>query len=77
MHDSIDEIKKFIRGKHKVEKQFSDHDDIFEKRLIDSLHFVEFTLFLEQLSGKTIDLENIDLDDFRTVAKIKQVFFPA
>ncbi len=77
MSSNIDMVRQYIASKLKGARKFEDHDDIFENRLIDSLQFVEFTIYIEELTGKKVDLETINLDDFRTISKIERVFFAA
>lgn len=50
--------------------------DLIENRLIDSLDFAEFLFLLEQVSGKAINLEQVDLDSFRTLRSIQSRFLP-
>ncbi|HET9015768.1 MAG TPA: hypothetical protein VFN57_09230 [Thermomicrobiaceae bacterium] len=49
-------------------------DDLIERRLIDSLAFVDFLYFLEELSGKEVDMATVDVDDFRSVEAIRRRF---
>lgn len=49
--------------------------DLIESRLIDSLDFVEFLFFLEELTGTPIELHEVDLDAFRTLRSIDERFF--
>ncbi|MUM18787.1 acyl carrier protein [Mycobacterium sp. CBMA271] len=57
--------------KRKKELTDVDHDeDLIENRLIDSLAFVEFLLYLEELSGNEVPLDSIDVEDFRTINSI-------
>jgi acyl carrier protein len=49
-------------------------DDLIERRLIDSLAFVDFLYFLEELSGTEIDMATVEVDDFRSVAAIHRRF---
>ena len=75
MKEKIENIRQYIVQKHNGVCQFSDHDDIIENRLIDSLQFVEFILYIEEMSGTAIDMESLNIDDFRTISSIEQVFF--
>lgn len=50
--------------------------DLFDSGVVDSLSFVELLVHLEEEFGKRIELEELDLDDFRTVAKIARVLSP-
>ncbi|GAA4656635.1 hypothetical protein GCM10023347_03020 [Streptomyces chumphonensis] len=49
-------------------------EDLIEARLIDSMDFLEFIDLLESLSGRTIDLQTITIDDFRTLDRIRERF---
>jgi len=48
--------------------------DLIESRLIDSLQFLEFIYLLEEVSGQTIDLQTVTIDDFRTLERIRDRF---
>ena len=50
--------------------------DLIENRAIDSLHFAEFVLLLEELTGREIPFERINLDHFRTLVLIRENFLP-
>lgn len=75
MDSNIDKVRQYIASKHNGTRHFGDHDDIINARLIDSLQFVDFTLYIEELTGKEIDMETINIDNFRTIAEIERVFF--
>ncbi|MFJ8660255.1 acyl carrier protein [Streptomyces sp. NPDC093795] len=49
-------------------------EDLIEARLIDSMDFLEFIDLLEDLSGTTIDLQDVTIDDFRTLSRVRQRF---
>jgi acyl carrier protein len=51
--------------------------DLIENRLIDSLTFIEFLVFLEELTGQPIDQDNLRAADFRTLAAIEAKFLKA
>ena len=44
--------------------------DLIDTGLVDSLTFVEFLAQLEQEFGVQVSLEDLDLDHFRTIARI-------
>jgi methoxymalonate biosynthesis acyl carrier protein len=44
--------------------------DLIENGLIDSLAFVELLLLIEREFGTPIDLEAVEIDDFRSLASI-------
>ncbi|AZK92599.1 MULTISPECIES: hypothetical protein [Streptomyces] len=49
-------------------------EDLIEARLIDSMDFVEFVELLEEISGSSIDLQEVTIDDFRTLGRVEQRF---
>jgi len=48
----------------------SPETDLFETGVLDSLAFVELVLHLEQEFGVKITLEQVELDNFRSVERI-------
>jgi len=70
MNDPIPKIKEYILGKNPDCAEILDTTDIIENRLIDSLQFVEFLMFIEEIASVKIDLESINIDDFRTLDSI-------
>jgi D-alanine--poly(phosphoribitol) ligase subunit 2 len=48
----------------------SPETDLFETGVLDSLGFVELLLHLEQEFGVKMTLEQVDIDNFRTVERI-------
>ena len=44
--------------------------DLIENRLIDSLGFMEFILLLEDLMGRELVLQQLSVDQFRTLEAI-------
>ncbi|MFF9007603.1 acyl carrier protein [Streptomyces goshikiensis] len=48
--------------------------DLIENRLIDSLGFMEFVLLLEDLTGRELQLDQIDVDQFRTLRSLTHHF---
>ena len=69
-------ILEWIRTKREepIEILVTPDTDLIENRLIDSLDFVEFLFFLEELTGTPIDLDDVDLDSFRTMRTIEARF---
>ena len=53
----------------------SETTDIIETRTLDSLELVEFILFLEQTSGRSILVETLEPEVLRTLSRIYQTFF--
>ncbi len=68
-------VIKWILDKHPARSEIGPAEDLIENRLVDSLSFVEFVFLIEQESGVSIDVENIDLEQFRTLNAIEAAFF--
>jgi acyl carrier protein len=75
METQVQQVKEWILKRHPEREDIAADLDLIDNRLVDSLSFVEFTFLLEQLSGQTIDMENIDVEDFRNLKNIEQRFF--
>ncbi|RFU86791.1 acyl carrier protein [Streptomyces triticagri] len=73
--DKIAAIKAFIAQRNPEAADVTLDDDLIEMRAVDSLAFVEFLFLLEELSGESIDPEEIDVEDFRTLQRISDRFF--
>lgn len=52
-----------------------DYDmDIFSDRIIDSLHFVSLINLIEELTGMELDMEDLTLNDFKTLNIMQKKF---
>lgn len=71
----IDGIANWILAKHPDRTSIDPGEDLIVNRLIDSLSFVEFVFLIQQESGAVIDMENLDLADFRTLGAIERAYF--
>lgn len=68
-------VIQWILAKNPARSSLDPSEDLIVNRLIDSLSFVEFVFLIEQESGTSIDVENIDLEQFRTLNAIARTFF--
>jgi acyl carrier protein len=68
-------VREFILGRNPKLEQLTDDLDLIDSRAINSLAFVEFLFLLEELTGESIDPEELDLDDFRTLKTVEVRFF--
>ncbi|GIJ35913.1 hypothetical protein ACN26Z_20265 [Verrucosispora sp. WMMD703] len=74
----MDEIREWIRSRNpSLTGDIGEDDDLIEARLIDSLDFLDFVYLLEEVSGSPIDLQQLSVDDFRTLGRIRKRFLPA
>ncbi|GAA0602683.1 acyl carrier protein [Streptomyces crystallinus] len=69
------EVVAWIGRRHPEGAGVGPEDDLIESRLIDSLGFLEFIVLIERLSGRPVDVEHLDLDDFRSLSRIGRAFF--
>ncbi|MHC0429681.1 holo-ACP synthase [Streptomyces sp. O3] len=77
MNDGLQQVKDWILKRHPERTDIALDLDLIENRLIDSLSFVEFVFLLEQLSGKSIEMETLEVDAIRTLSAIDESFFRA
>jgi acyl carrier protein len=77
MSRKIQKVREFIIDKHGGNCAFSDTDDLIDCGLIDSLRFMDFVLLIEELSGRPIPLDDLDIEQFRTIDNINKSFFDA
>ena len=74
MSSAEDEITAWLRGRGFDTDVHTPDYDLIENRVIDSLHFMEFVLLLEEFTGRQILTEGITLDRFRTLRAIREHF---
>ena len=70
MSQAIQSIAQWILRQHPEINHLPMDIDLIENRLIDSLRFMEFIFFLEGLSGQSIEISKIQLDDFRSIQSL-------
>ncbi|MGW7594427.1 acyl carrier protein [Streptomyces asiaticus] len=68
-------VRGFILERNPALDQVSDSLDLIDSRAINSLAFIEFIFLLEELTGESIDPEDLNLDDFRTLKALESRFF--
>lgn len=67
-------IKEWLQEQAGSGQVIGDDFDILEAGLVDSLKFMRFIMFIEKVSGKEMRLDEIDLDDIRTIDAIEMAF---
>ncbi|WP_328379648.1 acyl carrier protein [Streptomyces sp. NBC_01020] len=77
MSEGLQQVKDWILKRHEDRADIAPDLDLIENRLIDSLSFVEFVFLLEQLSGRSIEMETLEVDAIRTLDAIADNFFRA
>ena len=69
-------ISEWLQGHSNVQlSTLTDDTDLLETRVVSSLKFVEFLLFLEDLSGQEMSMETLRIDQVRSIASILKSFF--
>lgn len=68
-------VRGFILERNPTLDRLSDDLDLIDSRAINSLAFIEFIFLLEELTGESIDPEDLNLDDFRTLKALETRFF--
>lgn len=67
--DIQEEIRAILRTQAAVEVPHADWD-LIESGVMDSLTFVDMLFHIEQRFSVTLDVETLELDDLRSVARI-------
>ncbi|MGL5834096.1 MAG: acyl carrier protein [Waterburya sp.] len=71
----ISEVKQWLLEKNTHLEDIPEDLNLIENRLIDSLQFVSFLMFLEELREEEIEVDNVDFSMFQTLRAIKANFF--
>ncbi|GGZ39269.1 hypothetical protein GCM10010387_36730 [Streptomyces inusitatus] len=72
---SIDEVRDWILRRHPERQTIDAEENLIQTRLVDSLTFVELVYVVESTTGVEIDFDNIDIQNFQTLATIEKAFF--
>ncbi|MFD0342162.1 acyl carrier protein [Streptomyces sp. NPDC127117] len=74
MDDAIKPVVDWLRERNPAIEEIPEDLDLIENRLIDSLAFMEFILLLEDLIGRELHLDEIDVNQFRTLRSLTDHF---
>jgi acyl carrier protein len=72
---NFEQVTKWILARHQEVQAIDADYDLIDNRLIDSLGFLEFIILIERLTGKSIEIDTINIDNFRSLRSIEQSFF--
>ena len=72
---AIDKVRDWILGRHPERTEIAPDENLIETRLVDSLSFVELVYCIEEASGREIDFDSIDIEDFQTLDRLEKAFF--
>ncbi|MEC3979805.1 phosphopantetheine-binding protein [Amycolatopsis sp. H20-H5] len=73
----IDEVRTWILSRHPERQTIDAEENLIETRLVDSLTFVELVYVIENATDVEIDFDDINIQDFQTLAAIEKAFFVA
>jgi acyl carrier protein len=78
-HNSRVQLRHWVLAKNgKIRpEELDDHTPILEQRIITSLQVMDLILFLEQLTGKPIEVEMLQPGAFRSIETLYQHFCAA
>ncbi|MEL5953973.1 acyl carrier protein [Streptomyces sp. CLV115] len=74
MDDAIKPVVDWLRERNPTVEEIPEDLDLIENRLIDSLAFMEFILLLEDVIGRELRLDQIDVNQFRTLRSLTDHF---
>lgn len=64
-------IREFLQKRIGQDVQFTDTDDIFQTGLVNSLFALQLVVFLEKSFDITVENEDLNLDNFRSVSNME------
>ncbi|MCX4851141.1 acyl carrier protein [Streptomyces sp. NBC_00893] len=74
MDDAIKPVVDWLRERNPTVEEIPEDLDLIENRLIDSLAFMEFILLLEDVIGRELQLDQIDVNQLRTLRSLTDHF---
>jgi acyl carrier protein len=69
--DGIEQIRSWLLARKPAFAELPDDLDLIENRVIDSLIFLEFVFFLEELTGRELQTTAETVEAFRTLRSIE------
>ena len=74
MHDELTPVIDWLLARNPELDEIPIDLDLITNRVIDSLAFMEFVIFLEDLVGHELPATELTADQFRTLADIRKNF---
>ncbi|MEJ2856443.1 MULTISPECIES: phosphopantetheine-binding protein [unclassified Saccharothrix] len=69
-------ITTFLSAKCPDSGPIGEHEDLVDKGVLNSMHFVELLYLIEAELETELSLDDVTADDLRTIAAIRDRFFP-
>jgi acyl carrier protein len=73
--DVVGKIRDWLCSKNPKAADIGLDDNIIENRVIDSLQFITFLLFIEEVLGRKLRSDEVEEESFRTIRTIQDTFF--
>jgi acyl carrier protein len=73
--ESLDAVKRWLLARKPDYQDLELDLDLIESRVLDSLTFLEFVFFLEEVTGREIKVTREVVDSFRTLRSIEEKIF--
>jgi acyl carrier protein len=77
MSHSWEDLKTWVIERNPEVTDLDADTDIIESRIVNSLQFVELMLFVEELCGRELTADEVNLEAFRTLRSIEKSFLVA
>ena len=74
MSYSWEDLRTWVVERNPEVSELDADTDIIETRIVNSLQFVELMLYVEELCGRELDADEVNLEAFRTLRSIEKSF---
>lgn len=71
----VESVKRWLLAKKPEYQDLEPDFDLIESRVLDSLSFLEFVFFLEEITGREINVTPEVVESFRTLRTIEEKIF--
>jgi acyl carrier protein len=69
-----EDLRTWVLARNPEVHELDADTDIIESRIVNSLQFVELMLYVEELCGRELSADEVNLDAFRTLRNIEKSF---
>jgi acyl carrier protein len=69
----MDFVLEYLLARNPEFSTIDDDLDLIENRIVDSLSFVNFLFVLEEATGRSISLDEVSPEDFRTLRRVRKL----
>jgi acyl carrier protein len=72
-----EDLRAWVIARNPEVRELDADTDIIETRIVNSLQFVELMLHVEELCGRELNADEVNLEAFRTLRSIEKSFLVA